>query len=307
MKAVSIFLTVALLAAAGCSSRPSSPPPPHGTPVAVDSVTLTYLGVAGWQLSAGPRTLLVDPYFTRLDVDALGGDGGEVPLVPDRAAIESHAPRHADVILVTHSHYDHLLDVPTIALATGAAVVGTESTLRVARAASVPAQQLVLARGGETFDWSLFHVRVIPALHSLIGMPTTPIADGVKLPMPASAYAEGGTLQYLVKSAGRSVLFVGTANFIEHELEGVRPDVAVVAVGAREEVPDYTCRLMRVLGGPKLVLTNHFDAFLNRLGDKQMDLSKESRDSLDHFADEVHACFPATRVVIPTHFQPIAI
>lgn len=34
------------------------------------------------------------------------------------------------------------------------------------------------------------------------------------------------------------MLFIGTANFIESELEGLRPDVAVVAIGLREKIPD---------------------------------------------------------------------
>ncbi|APR80845.1 Hypothetical protein A7982_06192 [Minicystis rosea] len=36
---------------------------------------------------------------------------------------------------------------------------------------------------------------------------------------------EGGTLQYLVGVRERSILFIGSANFIESELVGLRPDV----------------------------------------------------------------------------------
>jgi L-ascorbate metabolism protein UlaG (beta-lactamase superfamily) len=41
---------------------------------------------------------------------------------------DSHVKR-ADFILVTHTHYDHVLDVPYIATKTGATVIGTESTV----------------------------------------------------------------------------------------------------------------------------------------------------------------------------------
>jgi L-ascorbate metabolism protein UlaG (beta-lactamase superfamily) len=290
-------------AAFGCTTTPSPANPP-GASDRIDTVTLTYLGVAGWQLTAGSHTLLFDPYFTRVDTDALP-DGAA--LLPDQAAIDRYAPKRADVILVSHSHYDHLLDVPTIARATGAAVVGTDSTVRVGRAANVPERQLVLAHGGESFDWPPFEVRAIPALHSLIGMSSAPIAENVTLPMPASAWNEGRTLQYLVKTAGRRIFFMGTANFVERELAGAAADVAIVAVGLREKIPDYTCRLVRVLGQPKLVLPNHFDAHRRPLGDHPPPFDDESRQDLARFADEVHTCSPATRIVVPAYFEPIVI
>src|SRR5205823_14169046 len=106
---------------------------------------------------------------------------------------------------------------------------------------------------------------------------------------------------------GRSILFIGTANFIEDELAGLRPNVAVIATGLREKVSDYSCRLMRALGQPRLVLANHFDAHWEPLGPSQMDIGDEARAGLQRFEEEIRSCSPTTRVVIPIHFQPIPI
>lgn len=289
-----------------CTPPAAAPPPaelPAAPPPRSDAkVTLTYLGVAGWQLTDGARALLFDPYFSRVDVE-----NGSAPLPPDEAQIARYAPARADAILVGHSHYDHVLDVPTIARRTGAVVIGTESTFNVASAAGVDPSRLRVARGGEVFEIGPFSVRAIRALHSLIGMPAEMIPREVTMPMAADAYAEGGTLQYLVRFEGRSVLFIGTANFIESELEGLRPDVAIIAVGLREKIPDYSCRLMRALGKPPLVLTNHFDAHWKPLGPEQMSIAEDARASLERFPDEVRACAPETKVVVPTHLQPISI
>jgi L-ascorbate metabolism protein UlaG (beta-lactamase superfamily) len=265
-------------------------------------MTLTYLGVAGWQLTDRDHVLLVDPYFSRVHVES-----GTQTLSPDAAAIEAHAPPRADVILVGHSHYDHLLDVPAIAERTGAAVVGTESTANVLRAAGVTDDRITVARGGESLRFGPFSIQVVRGLHSLTGQATGSIPPGVRLPMGADAYAEGGTLQYLVHAEGRSILFIGTANFIEEDLRGIRPDIAVVAVGLREKIPDYSCRLMRTLGTPRLVFANHFDALWEPLGKKQMDIDEKARASLARFADEVHVCARSTKVIVPTHLQPISL
>lgn len=285
------LLALALALAPACRA-------PATAPTVTPTWTLRHLGVAGWQLEVGTGSLLVDPYFTRADVD-----DPKLPLSPDLAAIDRHAPKRADVILVGHSHYDHLLDVPTIALRSGATVVGTESTARVARAAGVTAVRVV--KPGETFVHGAFTIRVVAGLHSLIGVPSQPIAEGPHLPLPAGDYHEGGTLQYLVAAGGRSVLFVGTANFVEAELVGLRPDVAVVAVGLREKIPDYTCRLLSAVGRPRLVVANHFDAHWLPLGPRQMEIDDEAKASLARFPGEVAACAPGTKVVIPTPFAPI--
>jgi hypothetical protein len=63
-------------------------------------------------------------------------------------------------------HYDHILDVPHIALKTRAAVIGTESTENVMRAYAIPEQQLITVRGGEDYQFSSFSLKVIPSIHS---------------------------------------------------------------------------------------------------------------------------------------------
>ena len=298
-----VFRAVCLSSLVSLLSCASPSPPSTTAPEKSASPTLTYLGVAGWELDADGRTLLMDPYFSRRDAK----DG--VPLAPDDAVIAQHTPPHADGILVSHSHYDHLLDVPAVAKLTGASVVGTESTLNVARASAIAESRLVLAHGGpgESILLGPFTVHPVRALHSLTGQPTVTISRGIILPMPSAGWGEGGTLQYLVKVDGRTILFMGTANFVETEVTGLRPDIAIVAVGLREKVPDYSCRLMRALGNPKLVLTNHFDAHRKPLGPKQMDIGDDGRADLSHFADEIHACSPATKVIVPKHFEPMTI
>jgi L-ascorbate metabolism protein UlaG (beta-lactamase superfamily) len=302
-------LSLAVLLASACASTPAKPsiqltksveePPAKVQPPA----TLTYLGVAGWSLQSGGHTMLFDPYVTRTAVD---NDMDNV-VVPDGTAIERFIPRSAEVVVVSHSHFDHALDVPEIALRTGAVVFGTKSTAELARASHVPEQQIVAASGGEELVFSAFRVRAVKALHSLIDMPNLPIASAPRLPMRARDYHEGGTLQYFVRFGDRTLYFVGTANFVEDQLKGVHADIAIVATGLRQKVPDYTCKLLRALGLPKLVLPNHFDAWQEPLKPGQMTLSEETQADLDAFANEVHACAPEAHVITPVWLEPIAL
>ncbi len=164
-----------------------------------------------------------------------------------------------------------------------------------------------MARGGESFTIGPFVVRAVAARHSLTGQEDVAIPAGITLPMAARAYSEGGTLQYLVRFEGRTIYFVGTANFIEEEVRALdaHPDVAIVAVGLREKIPDYTCRLLRALHQPPLVVPNHFDAFREPLRPGKMELEPSTRANLDAFVAEVGTCAPGTRVEVPVHLQAI--
>jgi len=286
------LLPVLALALGSCASPQRLPP-----------VTLTYLGVAGWSLTDGLHTVVVDPYFSRPDFD----DG--VPVVPDEDAIARNSPAHVDVILVGHSHVDHVLDAPFVAARTGAQLLGSVSTAHYARACGLPADRIIPVQGGEDYAFDGFSVRVIPGLHSALDDKHTfgaddLIAADVALPMAFADFGEGGTYDYLVRMGGQEVLFIGSANYIERELQGLRPDVAVVATGLRDELHDYSGRLMAALGAPPLVLANHFDAWRAPLGEP---LSDETRADLAAFAAEIHACAPATRVLIPEPMQPIVV
>ena len=89
-------------------------------------------------------------------------------------------------------------------------------------------------------------------------------------------------------------------------MTGLRPDVAVIAVGLRGKIPDYTCRLLRALGNPALVLPNHFDAFRQPLSPGEP-YDAETRADLHAFAAEVHGCAPASRVEVPVTMRPISL
>ena len=64
---------------------------------------------------------------------------------------------------------------------------------------------------------------------------------------------------------------------------------------------------MRLLGNPPLVFPTHFDAHWQPLTARATRLTDEQRADLAKFEQEVHACSPATRVVVPEAFRPYPI
>ena len=295
------------------------------------SISLSYLGTAGWEITDGKTVILIDPYISRLKTLTPNDsvlDEDPRPLFSlsdfaksDTAAIDQRI-RHADYILITHTHFDHALDMPYIATKTGATVIGTESTVTFARASGVPNQQLITVKGGEDYQFSSFSVRVIPSLHGVLRRaPNVPsmraqsaVAGGPRptvFPMDVKPpfrlgdlLIEGGTLAYLVRIGGRQVLAFGSMNFIEREVDGLRPDAALIgAMPERREIYEYTSRLLNLLGYPGLVLPTHWDRFNVTYEVSQGPALKR----LETFISEVKAASPKTQVVVPSYFHPIPV
>ncbi len=302
-------IAVTLIAAAGA--------------VLAQPVRLTYLGTAGWQITNGQTVILVDPYLTRAKVnspnDGVSPDDTR-PLVtgnsivpPDTAVIDLHIQR-ANYILLTHTHPDHSLDMPYIARKTGAIVIGTESTGNLARVSGVPETQIKTVKGGDELKLEGFSVRVIASVHGIFSRPAQSAPNALRLPpmFPADAkppirygqHVEGGTLAYLIRIGGHQIILFGSMNYIESEIEGLRPDVALIgAMPERRNIDDYTPRLMRALGNPPLVLPTHWDRFNVPYGVSQ----QPAVDRLQSFIAEVKAASPQTVVIVPEYFQPISL
>lgn len=288
-------------------------------------VQLSYLGTAGWEITDGKTVVLVDPYLSRLKMEIPGAPvAADDPRPPvslddfarsDAAVIDAHIKR-ADFILLTHTHIDHVLDVPYIARKTGALVIGTESTTNFARDSGVPGSQLLTVQGGDDLDFGTFSVRVIPSLHGLLRQ--APNIAHFPMPPPSTIFPrdakppfrvgdlliEGGTLAYFIRLNGVRILVFGSMNYIEREVEGLRPDVAVIGAGAgRRDIYKYTARLLRATGYPPLVLPTHWDRFNLPYGESQ----QPAIQRLQSFIREVKAASPNTQVIVPAYFHPITV
>lgn len=289
--------------------------------LAPGKISLTHFGAAGWSITGGGKVFLLDPYLSRIRFQGRKygpTDATEVPDDPrpivkfdegpavNREVVDRHVPK-ADFIMLSHSHFNHCMDTPYIAKKTGAVIIGTESTMNVALNGGIPEEQTLAVKGGEDYAFDTFSLRVVPSLHSALSCKlyrdfgTVPRKDE---PLTLDEYVEGGTLAYLLRIAGHEILMFGSMNFIEREIEGLRPDIALIASAPpRLEIEDYTARIMRCLGKPPLVIATHWD-------DQGLPFGAPQASALEHanaFVEEVHAVSPASCVIVPMHFQTIAV
>ncbi|WP_455356977.1 MBL fold metallo-hydrolase [Streptomyces sp. SYSU K217416] len=272
---------------------------------AAGSASFRWLGTSGWRIDVDGRTVLFDPYLTRFKTGLFDGAfNPDTKLRVDPELVREHIGR-PEIVLVSHSHWDHLADVPYIAESTGARVVGTETTFRLLVAFGVDPGQISVVKGGEVLDFGGLTVEVVASLHSRnkrhsYFAPGTLNAPPAAVPKTISDLPEGDTLAFQVTAGngGPSAFLMGASDFSERVAKGLRPDLAMVAVPSSASTYHYVPRLMRALGEPGVVVPVHWDNF-------EEPLSKPPRRDpsmdLDAFIAQVHGESPASRIVVPDY------
>lgn len=267
---------------------------------------VTWTGAAGLKLRDRDRTILIDPYFTRVSIlKTLFG-----PIAPDRGAIDAglSAIEKIAAIIVSHTHSDHVLDVPVIAPRCEGKIVGSQSLETLMTLSGLPGRATVCA-GGETVD--LAHgssVTMIPSAHGLVAMGKVPFGGEIRatniLPMKAGGYRVGAVFAPKVKIGDRTFLHIGSANFIASELQGHRCDVLFLCVagwkkvkGYPEQVIDLTC--------PQTVVLIHYDDFSkpHAPGGRTRRLPLVD---LDGIVKTIEAHAPGIQLVVPEIGAPMA-
>ena len=260
-------------------------------------VMLKWLGTAGWEIQVGSTTILIDPFITRHEAapsDEWKTNQYEVLRVLSRA----------DFIFAGHSHADHIADIPYIAKRFGAKVIGSRTTTNIAITGGVDKAQVITIAGGEKLVFEDFTVDIIKSQHGILGRAgqqrqprSVEILKPLNGPITGKAFVEGGSYLYYFTFGKQHVLHQSTGNFIEANLKGLQPDVAMLAENRNYEWSEA----IKILQ-PKTVIIHHYDHWRSSfaLGIPGANLRRAQR-----FEREIKSVNPQIKVIIPEHLQQI--
>ena len=184
-------------------------------------LTYTYYGHACFLLSDGEYKVLFDPF--------LSGN--------PQATIK-YKDVHADYILITHGHDDHIGDAPEIAANTGAEIVAIPEILTLCASRINRAIKGVGMNVGGTLQLPFGQVKMVPALHS-------------------AGVAGGIACGFVVSMFGKNIYFAGdTALFSDMKLIGEADplDYAILPIGDNYTMgPADAGKAMKLLGAKHLI------------------------------------------------------
>lgn len=275
-------------------------------------LTLRWLGVAGFALESGDDTILHDPYLSRPGLLATLFTRYE----PDPAVLRpllapgGRAPElgRADLVLIGHSHFDHLGDAPWIARETGAVVAGSETTVNIARGYGVAPEGVRRVDPGDAFRQGAFDLRVVESRHGKIFFGRPPLQGTVTeppdAPLHAFSFKLGDARGYLLthRPTGLRLFVLSSAGLHRPAIEalgreGMRVDVLLPCVVGR--APDAVRVLIENLR-PRLVVPHHFDDFFVGLAEADPGAPRD-REDLEAFEAEVRVA--AARLGLDTRLH----
>ncbi len=220
------------------------------------ALELTYLGTAGFILKSKQRTLVLDPYLSRVGVTKLFR-----PLQSNTALLKKYIP-YAHDVLIGHAHYDHILDAPDLCKQTGARLIGSKAVCMVGRAAGLPESQLKETEGREDIACGSWTVRGLPSIHGKAIFGRIPIAGDILSPpvWPPKLLdlKHGLVLNWLVDTGSLKIVHIDSADFIPEELQGIKADVVCLCAIGRKYRPNYVKEVVALLQ-PKWIIPCHWD------------------------------------------------
>lgn len=255
--------------------------------------TLDWYGCATFRLRTGGLTVFLDAYIDR----APGAPG---------TGLTADDIDECDWIVIGHAHFDHLYGAERIMARTDATLIGSYESVRLMEAAGVPLDRMICVAGGERIRLADdITVSVLPSQHSCVwshngmaqsaevclgdlgvtwheqrermrGLQTylsTTLAAGAVQHLGAarvghSDRGDGGALLYLFETPEGSLLFQDTSGHWSGILDGLAPDVAILAAAGRGNIDgepiqgslaEFVARQVAAVRPRRLFLSHHDD------------------------------------------------
>lgn len=238
--AVSILVIIAIRLLKSLFSSPSLQPYASlALPVSANpqgKVRAQFFGTTTILISDDKTSVMVDGFFSRpsilnLALNRLMGKIASSNVSRIDNSLSRGRVNKIDALLVTHSHYDHEMDSSTVAMKTGAVLVGSESTKKIAIDNGFCEDQIRVVKNGDTQIIGTFQISFYETPHAPSPRYLSSITKLLHKPAKVSDNKIDKNFSFLVRHDWGNILIVPSANFIPDLFNDVKADVIFLSIG----------------------------------------------------------------------------
>ena len=256
-----------------------------------DVIKLTWLGCASFKIVCGEATFWTDPFIT------MSKDADHITTAETFDGIDN--------ILISHGHFDHLMNVPEFSRTHDIRVYCSKVPRYTLLKQGVPDEQIMLSTPGDTFKIGDATIRVYDGEHNI---PDWQMTMGAVLRTISSFRAIGDffsimtehvrypeldeTTIFEINADGRRVLFMGSLGLRENAQQPkMGADLLILPYNGLSDPSEISLSIVEKLR-PKALLIGHHD---NAIPPLTTDLTQE----LDGFIEQMREKHPEIPVVVP--------
>lgn len=234
------------------------------------SLQVKFFGVSTLLFDDGETQILIDGFFSRPSLYQVLFQ--KIQSQPEliRQMIQQQHLQRTQAIFVTHSHYDHALDIGELARQLPhTKIIGSNSSLNIARGGHVTEQQLIQVQPLHALSFGEFKATAIASQHT---SPTAvnndlgeEISQPLQLPARFSQFKEGHSFDYLIEHQGHKILVKASTGAVPDQLKNLKVDTLFLGIAqlsrqSKEFQQNYLDQTLRTLK-PKVVIPIHWDNF----------------------------------------------
>ena len=254
---------------------------------------IKWLGTATIILREGDDSLLFDPFISMNE------------------KINVFSPEQAEGIgdiLITHGHFDHLVDVPMLVKRYGQKVHCSEVAAETLENLGVSTENIHTVAPGDCFDIGNFTVRVMKGKHikfdlklirkTLINPRIIKYRNNLRKIAAANRnFPEGEVLVFDIECKGKRLMALGSLNLARWVKYPQEADVLMIPFQGRSDINKYAMRFVKRLK-PKSIYMHHFDDTFPPVS---------SAVDLRPFLKRMKKCFPHIKVIVPEYGEKITV
>jgi L-ascorbate metabolism protein UlaG (beta-lactamase superfamily) len=219
---------------------------------------LKWLGTAGFQVEAGARTFLIDPYLTRN---------------PKARPVQTLSPDEvagAGQIFLTHGHFDHIFDIPAIMAKGASSIYCSDMAGETLRLSGVESGRIhAIREDGFAADFGAYKAQAFFSRHVKFDTPLVAKAllrigsNYRRLAKMHKDYREGQVMSWRFTMDRYTMHHFGSGGSTPEELERIAAsptDLLLVPLQGHSHICEIAFEYVRILQ-PRMVIPHHQDDF----------------------------------------------